>query len=240
MYLTVDIGLRNLSMCCMSCIDKNDLSSYQLHFWDVINTLQHEEHKCSAVMKGGNICNKKCSLQYENNGVQHYSCRTHFPKDIKKLKKNEYKDKLVKDFILQDIALIVLQKVEELCVLEYETFKRVHHVVIELQPKINNKMKFVSHLIFGKFVEFYKGTNTTVRFVRASQKLKGYTGPDFKCTLKGAYAKRKWLSIQYTKWYLENKLSKEQLNYWMPIFMSKPTQADMGDTFLMALNALKK
>lgn len=240
MYLTVDIGLRNLSLCCMSCDKKHDLTSYKIHYWDVINTLQHEEHKCKSLLKNGKICNKKCCLQYEMNGQQYYSCKLHFPKDQKKTKKSEYKDKLVKDFILQDIADIVLSKVQDICTQNIDIFQKVTNVVIELQPKINNKMKFVSHLIFGKLVEFYRGHKVSVRFVRASQKLKGYSGPEFRCTLKGAYAKRKWLSVQYTQWYLQNKFSKEQCDVWLPLFLSKSTQADMGDTFLMALNALKK
>ena len=99
-------------------------------------------------------------------------------------------------------------------------------------------MKFTSHIIYGKLVELYKETNTTVRFVRASQKLKAYTGPSIECKLKGSYAKRKWLSIQYTNWFLENKFDLEQSNTWLPFFENHSKKDDVSDTMLMAINGL--
>ena len=111
-------------------------------------------------------------------------------------------------------------------------------VVIELQPKINQKMKFTSHIIYGKLVELYKNTDTTIRFVRASQKLKAYTGPEIVCKLKGSYPRRKWLSIQYTRWFLENRFHPDQKEKWLTEFLTCGKADDRSDTFLMALNGL--
>jgi hypothetical protein len=99
-------------------------------------------------------------------------------------------------------------------------------------------MLFTSHVLYGKLVELYKDTDVTIRFVRASQKLKAYTGPEIKCALKGKYAQRKWLSIQYTKWFLENKFSKEQKEKWLPVFLAHKKADDLSDCALMAINSI--
>ena len=99
-------------------------------------------------------------------------------------------------------------------------------------------MKFISHIIYGKLVELYYNTSTTIRFVRASQKLKAYTGPQMECKLKGTYAKRKWLSIQYARWFLQNRFSDSQKNTWMSHFENHNKKDDISDTFLMCINAI--
>ena len=98
-------------------------------------------------------------------------------------------------------------------------------------------MVFISHILYGKYIQLYKDI-IPIRFVRASQKLRAYTGPEIKCTLKGKYAQRKWLSVQYTRWFLENKFSKEQKEKWLLIFESKTVKPDLSDTFLMSINSI--
>ena len=116
-----------------------------------------------------------------------------------------------------------------------ESFKQLTNILIELQPKCNPKMVFISHILYGKLVELYKNT-IPIRFVRASQKLHAYTGPTIECKLKGKYAQRKWLSIQYGQWFLENKVSKEQREKWLPTLIGKLD--DRHDVLLMCINAI--
>jgi hypothetical protein len=238
MILTIDIGLRNLAMCIMSAVEKQDISTYDIHLWDVYNTLDSDDYTCEGVQKSGKICGKKCTCKYLLDNEYKYCCKTHFPKNIAFTKLNSFKKKAINDYLLQDIAKIVLTKIQEIFNDNKDIFTNVKQILIELQPKINQKMKFTSHIIYGKLVELYKETDTTIRFVRASQKLRAYTGPEIECILKGSYAKRKWLSIQYTKWFLENKFSNEQKEKWLPFFESKTIKADLGDVNLMAINAL--
>ena len=251
MILTIDVGLRNLAMCIMSANDPKDLSSYQIHLWDVFNTLDGDDYRCQGVQKSGKICNKKCTMKYEtklqntntfdNNSKiseKTYSCKTHFPKDIKITKQNEFKKKNIDEYLLQDIAKIVLSKIQEIYNNHKDILLNVKQILIELQPKLNQKMKFTSHIIYGKLVELYRDTDTTMRFVRASQKLKCYTGPIIECKLKGAYAKRKWLSIQYCKWFLKNKFSKDQEAKWFDFLESHTKADDLTDTALFCINAL--
>ena len=117
-------------------------------------------------------------------------------------------------------------------------FEGISQILIELQPGVNKKMVFTSHLVYAKLVELYKDTTTSIKFVRASEKLKAYTGPDIECKLKGSYAQRKWLSVQYIRWFLLNKFSQEQREKWLPYFDSLKVQPDCADTALMAINGL--
>lgn len=225
----IDPGLRNLGVCIMN-------SDYEILLWDVYNILDSDDYHCESFFKSGKLCGRKCNHKYKNDSDIIYTCKTHFPKDIKKTKFNMFKKKNIDDYLLQDIANIFIQRVQEI----YESndvFKQLTSILIELQPKCNPKSLFISHILYGKFIELFKDT-ISIRFVRASQKLKSYIGPPIECKLKGAYAKRKYLSIQYTKWFLENKFSKEQKEKWLPFFLSKIVKPDMGDAFLMSINSI--
>lgn len=245
MICTIDVGLKNLAMCVMNCEGSNkDLNNYKIELWNVYNTIEDDEQLCkSIVKKTGQICNKKASMKYKlNTDNEIYCCKTHFPKTIKSSKTNTYKQKMVKDMLLQDIASSVLKCLDNIFIENYDTLKSIDKVFIELQPKVNNKMKLISHIIYGKFVEFYmklEESKTIVRFVRASQKLRAYKGPIVECKLKGSYAKRKYLSIQYTKWFLENKFCDTQKELWLPFLLNCKKADDISDTFLMAINGLK-
>jgi hypothetical protein len=242
MILSIDIGIKNLALCIMNCTNKTDLSTYNIHLWDVYNTLE-DEHHCISLQKSGKICNKKCSLKYivDNNIL--YTCKTHFPKNMLPIKKeNKYKPKLIKDYLLQDISKIILTKLNEIYNSNQILFNQLTQIIIELQPTFNPSMKLISHIIYGKLIDLQMTNklhnNCTIKFVRASQKLKAYTGPVVICNLKGKYAQRKWLSIQYTKWFLENKFSKEQKEKWLPLFLLHSKADDASDVALMAINGL--
>lgn len=225
-----DIGLRNLAICIMN-------SNYEILLWDVYNVLDADDYICQCKFKNGNVCGRKCNMKYTvGDGTGYiYTCKTHFPKDIVKTKANEFKKKNIDDYLLQDIAKVFLEKIQEI----YDNnpiFKDLDSIYLELQPKCNPKMLFTSHILYGKFVELYKDTNVPIRFVRASQKLKAYTGSPIECKLKGKYAQRKYLSVEYGKWFLENKFSEEQREKWLSTLIGKLD--DRFDCFLMGINAI--
>jgi len=228
--LCVDPGIRNLSLCIMN-------SEYNILLWDTFNILDGDDYHCEGLFKNGKVCGRKCIMKYKkDDSTLIYTCKTHFPKTIKKTKLNDFKKKSIDDYLLQDIANTFINRLQEIYD-QNPVFKTLTSILIELQPKCNPKMLFISHILYGKFVELYKNT-IPIRFVRASQKLRAYTGPEIECKLKGKYAQRKWLSIQYGQWFLENKFSQEQRDKWLPIFISKTVKADMGDTLLMCINAI--
>jgi hypothetical protein len=215
----------------------------EILLWDVYNVLDSDDYSCKSFFKNGKLCNRNCSMKYnseENSGEIIYTCKTHFPKNIKKTKLNIFKKKCIKEYLLQDIATVFLEKIQEIHDSD-EAFKTVKEILIELQPRINNKAVFTSHILYGKLVELYKEKDTTIKFVRASQKLKAYIGPEIECKLKGAYAKRKFLSVSYTRWFLENRSEtglSDDSNKWLIFFESKKIKPDMADCFLMCINAI--
>lgn len=240
MILSIDVGLRNLAMCVISCKDQKDMATYSIKLWDVFNTLEEEEYKCESKMKNGKVCGKRCLFKYKDqeSGDNVYTCKVHFPKGMEIKAINKCKTKKINDYLLQDIAKVVLKKIQDIYDENKSIFDEITQILIELQPKLNQKMKFTSHIIYGKLVELFYEKKTTIRFVRAANKLKAYTGPIVECKLKGAYAKRKWLSIEYTKWFLENKFNKDEKGVWLNRFLSHSKRDDMGDTLLMAINGL--
>lgn len=233
MSLCIDIGIRNLSMCIMN-------NSYEILLWDVYNVLDSDDKKCSSLLKNGNICNKKCSMKYTNENIEYFTCKTHFPKSIKANKNNNLKKKNIKNYTLQEIAETLISKIEDIYNINKNIFDKVKKIDIELQPRCNPKMVFISHILYGKMIELYKNSRIPIRFIRASEKLKAYKGPYIKCHLKNKYSQRKWLSIEYTKWFLENKFSEEQKEKWGTVFESYSKKDDLCDSMLMCINAICK
>lgn len=227
--LCIDPGLRNLSICVMN-------TDFEILLWDVYNVLDTDDYKCQGFFKNGKLCNRKCIMKYVNiNNELIHCCKSHFPKNIKQTKNNNFKKKNIDQYLLQDITKAFNDRIQQIYD-QNDIFKNLDSIFIELQPSRNPKMLFISHILYGKLVELYKDTNTIVRFVRASQKLKAYTGPIIECKLKGAYAKRKWLSVQYAKWFLENKFSKDQKDKWLHTLIGKSD--DRSDTLLMSINSI--
>jgi hypothetical protein len=224
----------------MSAENPTDFTTYKIHLWNLYDTLNTDDYHCESKQKNGNTCGKKCSLKHKNDKNEFiYSCKTQFPKNIKIEKNNSFKKKTINEYLLQTIAQVFIQKIQDIYNKEIDIFSKLTSIIIELQPKINPKMKFVSHILYGKLVELYKDVNIPIRFVRASQKLKAcYEGPDLICKLKGDYAQRKWKSIEYAKWFLENKFIEEQKLIWLPILKSDTHMADRSDTLNMCINAI--
>ena len=206
-------------------------SDFQIFFWDIINILDSDSFTCQGKFKNGKECGRKCTVKYKIDSVYNYSCKTHSPKGSDSPKIQPFKKKTVDNYKLQEIATTILKKLEQIDLSE------LTEIYIELQPKCNPKILLVSHIIYTKFVDIFKDT-IPIKFVRASQKLKAYTGPFIECKLKGKYAQRKWLSIQYTRWFLENKFTEEQKEKWLPFFESHTKKDDISDSLLMVINGI--
>jgi len=257
--LCVDIGLRNLSMCIMD-------HDYRILLWDVFNVLDSDDHHCEQLCKSGKTCGKKCTMKYSEakgsvsekksvseakgkdserhvSEAEHkeskviFTCKTHFPKDIVATKAHTFSVKKIDEYLLQDIALAFVTRID--AIVKDPVFQKLTSILIELQPKINRKAIFTSHILYGKLVDLYTD-RIPIRFVRASQKLKSYTGPPITCHLKGAYAQRKWLSIEYCKWFLQQRslFSVEQEEQWLPFFVAHRKKDDLADCMLMCMNSV--
>ena len=263
MVLTIDVGLKNLAMCIMD-------SHYNIHLWDVYNMLDAEQYSysCGTRQKDGKMCEKKCQFKFPkeiknkivNETVDEntseiikkvdisteivYTCKRHFPKDMPNQKKYFIKEKKVGDYLLQDITERIMKGIQDIYDKHVDLFIKVTNICIELQPKVNQRMKFTSHIIYAKFVDLYKNRDgeIPVRFIRASQNLQAYRGPPVECKLKTPYAKRKYLSVAYTKWYLEHDLLNNDFNKsrnYIEFLLSHPKKDDLCDVSNANINVHK-
>lgn len=237
--LSVDIGIRHLSLCVMRAANREDMTTYELTLWGVHDTLDEDTKLCAALLKGGNVCNRACKYRYQDDelGTFVFCCKTHFPKGVPIEKKHSHRTRIIKDIPLQEIVNSVLTRLTMIRDQNRCVFDNLEHVLIELQPTFNPSMKLISHVVYGKLAEWCMGSPCKIKFVRASQKLRAYVGEPIVCPLKGKYTQRKWLSKEYCSYFLEERFSPEQRSQWLPHFKANGT-ADEADTFLMCINYL--
>ena len=110
---------------------------------------------------------------------------------------------------------------------------QVKNIYIELQPKINQKMKMMSHVIYTKCVDYIidNALNTKVKFMSAKQKLKTVKYMD-----RNSYKKRKDCSIRLCRELLtELDICQETKD----IFNMSTKKDDLSDTLLMCYHHLK-
>jgi len=231
--LCVDIGLRNLSLCIMN-------PRFEIELWEVYNVFENDNHLCPARLKNGKTCDKKCTMRYAAATEEIiYTCKVHFPKEIRITNHNKYHCKNINEYALQEIADLFLMKIQKIIEDDRNLFENIESIYIELQSPLNKKALFISHILYGKFIDLYRDrTGFIIRFVRAAQKLKVYTGPEIPCDLKNEYVRRKWLGIQHMKWFLHHHLPNGQKEKWLTHLSKHPKQDDLCDSGLMAINAI--
>jgi hypothetical protein len=96
-YLSFDVGIKNLAFCLFQKErehDKDNLKSYKIVVWDVINLIQNENENetiCLEKDKKGNICNKKGVYTAKNNKCYclKHSKKSEFIIPIPELKKTK-------------------------------------------------------------------------------------------------------------------------------------------------------
>lgn len=244
MFLTIDPGIHNLAMCIGEASDPSDYSTYNIVLLKNYNIID-ETRTCCGILKNGNICGKQANCKYKNNdesnSLYHYTCKTHFPSTIKFTRLNKYKPRLITNISQHELAQTINKSITDIFNNNESIFKCITKVFIELQPKLNPKMKFVSHLIFGKLCDLFdsNGINACIQFIRASQKLKAYKGEAIECNIKNAYVKRKYLSVEYTKKIILN-FNQQQQDFINKCLCDSKKMNDMTDTFLMMINAIKR
>jgi hypothetical protein len=187
----------------------------EILLWRVSDILNSDTPLCK-------ICQRKAKYIDE-------TCGTHY-KGIK-LKKNEIKKKKVKEYTKQEICKKVLLLLNDLK--QEEILSKVTDVIIELQPRFNPSMCFVSNVMFTKFCDIYIDTDVSVKFEKAKNKLKNYK-EDKGEFCKNTYKNRKLKSIEYVKSQLY-KYNNEEMNEF---FKNLKKQDDASDTFLLCFNSL--
>lgn len=256
MIVSFDIGIRNLAIC---IVDYN----CKIKYWDIINIMSDYDNKvledtklCNITVKSGknkgSSCNKKA--YYIKDTI--YYCNKHKPKNEKeKMKKIVIKKKKnVRKMDTQTLCLTLIKRMNEI-VKENDILTTCEKVIIELQPRTNQRMKLISHTLYSYFLTKIcdydisinenneKGNECNcklkdVRFVAAKYKLRNVPEEETdKSNIKNIkrktkkstnYAKRKKLAIEWTKELLkEDQESLDILNKFKK-------QDDLCDSYLQA------
>ena len=223
--LSIDVGVKNLALCCLS-YDKLNLNIDLWESYDIYKT-GNNIITCEGFKKNKEKCCKKAS--YIDKKTNYNSCKIHIVK-TSVLKKNK------KVYSLHETTRLIIQQLKKVYDEKLSNIS-IHTILIELQPRVNQKMKFVSHVIFTCLVNLFYDKDTKIKFITARKKLHfKYFNDEFTCknnenfNLKN-YKDRKKLSIVYTNWFV-NKYSDE----WCNFLNSVTKKDDLCDAFLMSLN----
>jgi hypothetical protein len=114
----------------------------------------------------------------------------------------------------------------------------IDEIVIENQPVLKNPtMKSIQILLYGFFIEHAilndQSSVKNINLFLARDKLKLYDGPKVECDISDKYKKRKFLSIEYTKYYIKN-------NPFLDFFLSHSKKDDLADSFIQGFYYLFK
>ncbi len=207
--LGIDIGLKNLALCIIK--DRDIL------LWNVYNILD-EELFCKC-------CSRKA--KYISN--KEYFCGIH----SRKIDKKPLKTKKVSSYSFHELTTRIISKLEEIFEENSDVIEGVSSVIIELQPKINHRMKFTSHVIFTMFSYMYRHKKCSIRFEKASLKLKKVK---FEDRIPNTYKNRKRRAVEYTSTCLKNISNASE---YEEMLSSKAKIDDLSDAFLLSYNNIK-
>ncbi len=210
--LGIDVGLKNLALCV--------IKDNRILLWNVYNILE-EDFSCEK-------CDRKAKYSLGNN----YFCGIH---SRKLPNKKTIKTKKISSYGLHELTVKIISKIEEIVRDNSIIIDDISSVIIELQPKVNHKMKFTSHVIFTMFTHIYKDRKCSIKFERASVKLKKIK---FENKLSNTYKNRKKRAVEYTMDCLKRGIILNSCDY-QHMLSTKTKLDDLSDAFLLSYNNLK-
>ena len=243
--LSIDIGVKNFAFCLIKCTTissgkgrkKDMISTWEVEEWKSVNLLDEDLEPCQEIMKSGTKKGEVCGGESKiiTDDDEHFCCR-HNPDKEKYQARTEKK---VKNFILQDLCLKLIETLEQ-----YPNLLQANDVVIEQQLRKSPKNIQMGHLVFSYFVmNGVKNADSAinrVRFISARNKLKVYHGPVIEVNLKDPKACRKRLAIKYTEYFMSKPdptgTIEGSRKKWYDYLMKFPKKKDdLSDSFLQGL-----
>lgn len=217
--LSIDVGIKNMGVCIASPIALSGKT--QIIKWAVLDVLNLTSvpSKCLALTKKNTVCGKNATWV----GTP-ATCKIHaHPLATPLPAKKKAKAMCHNEIVVNTIRSI-------------ETFVADHRIdvcVIEQQPCINQKMRFVSHVLFTRVVMM---GIPDVRFKRATAKLRVYSNLSNCPTMatpsvtqcRPGYARRKHLSVLCTRWALQNVI--HEPDEWIALFNAHSKKDDLADS----------
>lgn len=223
-----DIGIKNLA-CCI--IDPEQWQSFQrgeaedpgIMYWENLNLLGEPETCAALLKKSGAPCGKTATW---TDGEGHF-CGTHRAEGM-----TAYKAPALKN-----VSMNVLKRAAFTTLDALPIFEQVTHILLESQPRINQKMKMFYAAIEAYFIIRYQIDKTTCKSIKSSpakNKLNSYKGPVIPCDhLKKSYDRRKYTAVKQTEHFLE------KCPDLLEKFLKNKKRDDLADAFLHCLLGLK-
>ena len=246
--ISIDVGIKNLAYCCL----ESTVSGINILDWDIINIMENMNPICCNTYRN-KPCSKVASYSIKDktkintintintvdaintNDSTIYFCNK--KTCIKKMealytKKNikTYKKKTCKNTSIQELCVKLLTKLQQ----QKHNLLQVDSIIIENQPVLKNPtMKSIQMILYTFFTEHglmeQSSPISCIKLFSARNKLKTYDGPTIACTLKNKYNKRKFLSIEYTKYFIK------QDKKWYDFFLSNTKKDDLADCYMQGI-----
>uniref|UniRef100_A0A6C0EHH5 Mitochondrial resolvase Ydc2 catalytic domain-containing protein n=1 Tax=viral metagenome TaxID=1070528 RepID=A0A6C0EHH5_9ZZZZ len=259
--ISIDVGIKNLAYCVLERKD-NDFIIKNWDIINILDEKISKVPKCSNIIKDKQ-CGKQASnylvlktgssiplpfpLVIVKDNVkdnvkdkQIYFCnKITCNKNITKIYPNDKQKTLkipnAKNTSILELASILLTKLNSI----QSIILDVDEVIIENQPALKNPtMKSIQMIVFTYFVEHGYNSGSfpikNIHLFSAKNKLKLYDGPVVECTKKNPYDKRKYLSVEYTKYYIKDNVEKSLF------FNSHSKKDDLADSFIQGYYYLFK
>ena len=251
--LSIDVGIKNLAYCILD----SDPSGNHIIEWDIINIMENINPTCVNILKNkpctkdayfiikslkktklnNNVSNNVSNIS--SSGVQYFcnkkTCMKKMESIYTKKQIKKCKRKTCKNIKLQELAIKLLKKLQTTFdFVNNKNILNIDTVIIENQPVLKNPtMKSVQMILYTYFLEHgfmcEKSNISTIILFSPRNKLKTYDGPTVECTLKNKYSKRKFLSIEYTKYFIIDTTK------WYDFFLSHSKKDDLADCYMQGL-----
>jgi|694.fasta_scaffold17692_1 hypothetical protein len=220
-----DIGIKHLAFCILD-IDANN--SHSIYKWNVINVLEdsqnfceminNKEKKCekvaSIIANGKYCCDKKTCIKSFD---LLYPISQHPRSQLKKSKP-----------VIKEPLFSLCTSIKRVLDNYIDDIKSCDIVVLENQPVLKNPtMKSVQMFIYSHCL--INGAKNIALF-NANKKLDIYDGPEIDSKGKSGYTLRKYLSVEYTRFFL-----KRDNSLWIDYFEKNKKMDDLADCYLQGL-----
>jgi hypothetical protein len=130
LLLSIDVGIKNLSFCLFELTNDNETIS--ILKWNNINLGEMNEHKCIAIDKNKQLCNKPSKFY---NNMFHYYCLKH----SKQLTNYILPQKELKETYIKKQKINELHNICNKYEIKYESFNKKNDLVHLLVQYSNNK-----------------------------------------------------------------------------------------------------
>jgi hypothetical protein len=233
--LSIDVGIKNLAYCTL----ESTISGVIIENWGIINIMQDINKKCTNTIRN-KPCMRDASFCIHKEGVDNNffcnkkTCEKKMNQQFSKKEIKKQKRKTCKNIKLKELGLILLTKLKN-----NKNLLKVNKVIIENQPVLKNPtMKSVQMILYTFFLDHgimnKKSLIDDVILFSARNKLKIYDGPVVECNIKNKYSKRKYLSVEYTKYFVKD------MQKWFAFFNTHTKKDDLADSYLQGLYYILK